>query len=1089
MRKKYFAIIIICCLLAFSPAWAEKAVEKQVNKGNIVKTINYYDDRDVLTRTEVIYSDPGIVRIVIHYDPQGKKKERMVTFFTEKFVRENGVFRNTVYYDGEGRKIRDESEAKDQNVIRMVTLYDPQGKKISQENIFTEKVAREKGFERGIMMYDRGSQKIVRQEFYFQNALVGVKDATGKALPVPKALPGKTAGESPPLLTADGPAKKQTTFATSAVPAKASPSVKLAVPDFLREPVVLSDRTITPTRIETRLKANAFSQLQHTGAVTAAKEAIRLVAGAASPERERVFESRWAPLYDYPEPGLTVYLNRVNPLLLNYAALHNAMGRAGLEHDQAVASAQGAAKTGDEAGAVNALAVVHQKQLAMAAILRQMEGVAGQIKSQGKPPDPRKAKARAKKRHETAVARLLPALEGGELDGYWISEEQWTYYTYTGMGTSQAQSHAHIFQPSFFFKKVKKVDDRVEIYFLRDFFPKPYGNGEPGERRILVVLEREAGGYYGRYGDMDYPAGRQSYLASGGYARYQAEWFPTEFVSAKGQIAGVRTARKDKYATWLPGRLPSDLESLAKMSPEQLIGLVRAKYPKINIEELVKTHRQGKEQFTSARATPVTAVQTAKSVKAATPAPPPVANAAPAPGKREEEERQERIRERESLIAFFQTDISRLQDQLRTNPKQADYINWLIMNRKSDIILEQDRIREIKTGEFIRSRTPFDDHCLAQIVVSAQKEVSRMAAANRDYRATVALIGKLPYEEQQQAWKTLNHTVKSGGSTNPEVIGKLKNALRNKYQGRLDQDAAQAEEKMADADDLVTRAEKVKGSADAAVSLLSLVVPGGQTVDKVYRSFTGSIDAVTDPDATAEGGAAQAGLNILEVWTGDILEKTRFKQWKDGLSAVAGGLNTAQKEFQKARKDGKEKPGVEAVAQGLSTGIWSYVTGKSGDRLMEAGGKAGGMAVDQCLQAVNAAPGTLNAFLSREPGQDEIPGVDKLLAQGAITELDYLQRQLNPKLVAPPGAPAGSLGGKKEPAVLMNLKKQAPVSADRIDRLIIPDLQRQGKKSGGNASDPAGSLLLMEFQTGGQSIGQVIDEIEKIAAHLQQKKK
>ena len=319
-----------------------------------------------------------------------------------------------------------------------------------------------------------------------------------------------------------------------------------------------------------------------------------------------------------------------------------------------------------------------------------------------------------------------------------------------------------------------------------------------------------------------------------------------------------------------------------------------------------------------------------------------------------------------------------------------------------------------------------------------------MAAANRDYRATLALIGKLPYGTTA-GLEDLNHTVRQRFHESG-VIGKLKNALRNKYQGRLDQDAAQAEEKMADADDLVTRAEKVKGSADAAVSLLSLVVPGGQTVDKVYRSFTGSIDAVTDPDATAEGGAAQAGLNILEVWTGDILEKTRFKQWKDGLSAVAGGLNTAQKEFQKARKDGKEKPGVEAVAQGLSTGIWSYVTGKSGDRLMEAGGKAGGMAVDQCLQAVNAAPGTLNAFLSREPGQDEIPGVDKLLAQGAITELDYLQRQLNPKLVAPPGAPAGSLGGKGAGGPDES-QKQAHVSAEPDRQAHHPDLQRQGKKA------------------------------------------
>ncbi len=1098
MKRRWIAFLIFLFLPAAYLAHAEKVVERQVNKGNITKMFSYYDDDHLLMKTEAIFSGTEIVRIVTYYDRKRKKKERMETYFTEKFAKENGVFRNTVYYDGEERKIRDESLSKDANVLRIVTCYDPAGKRISQENFFTEKLSGEKGFDRGIKIYDPETQKIAREEFYLKNVLVGAKGGAGQAKTPQEAASPITTGGVPHLM--EGGVSKTSRMTSIA-----------AFPAFLPEPVVLSDRAILPAKLETSLNVNQLSQAQYAGAVTSAKEAIRFLSGAALPRREQIFEAQWTPLYDYPDPALNLYLNKVNPLLLSYATCHHAMGRVGLEHDQAMDAARDAAGKGNEAGAVTALSILHQKQLMMASLLKQMENVAGQIQLQGKPPEPRQAKARAKQRHRQAVARLLPAEEEGEIDGFWISDEKWTYYTHTGMGTSQLSTTTHTFTPSFFLKKVKKIDERLEIYFVRDYFQKPYGNGEPGERQSLIVLEREEGGGYAQYADMDYPAGRQFYLASGGYIRYQAEWFPFETVRQKDGSIGLAQTGKIKYAAWTPQRLSQELERLGKMSPDQLLGLVHAKRPKLSMEDLVKAHRTGKEQFEAALTGP------RETLKPAKPAQPAVTKMAPPPQAivsrqvpDKDKERQERIREKEALIAFFRNDILSLEQQLKTNPGQAETIRWLIMNRKSDIILEQDRIREIQTGEFLRSRTPFDDHCLAQIVVSAQKEVSRLAAANRDYRAAVAIIGKLPYEEQQQAWKTLEATVKSGGSTDPAVIGRLKNAFRNKYQGRIDQDAAKAEERMLDADDLVTRAEKVKGSADTAVGLLSLAVPGGQTIDKVYRSFTGAMDAATDPETSATGGVVQAGFNVLEVWTGDILEKTRFKAWKDSLSAMTAGLNATQKEYQKARKEGKEKPATEAVAQGLSTGIWSYITSKSGDRLAESAG-ANGLIVDQCIQAVNAAPGTVNALLMREPGQDEIPGVDKLLAKGAITDLEYLQRQFQVRLVVPPSS---GRDGTEEPPLLVQMRKKSVVSSQQIENILLPELQRQSKKAEGKAereslqrdiqhwtdlsgtlkqagkgsSDPVSGERLIQYLTGGGSVGDVMAEIDRIATGLQRSK-
>jgi hypothetical protein len=945
-------------------------------------------------------------------------------------------------------------------------------------------------------------------------AQAGMDDAM-KELEMEEAPEKKPAKKEEPKPPAAAPAEKaQGAWAKGETAASAPASPRLAVPEFLDEPVSLSGKEAAPAGLKTSLSAVRLGQAQYAGSVTMAKESIRLLSGETTPQRAAVYEARWAPIYDNPSPELTVYLNRLNPLLLRYATLQNAMGRAALEHDQALAAAKEAARGRDEAAATTALATVHERQVLMASILREMEAVAKGMQAQGKPPDPRKSKARARQRHEAALARLQPPPEAGELDGYWESEREWTYEATVGMGTPQAAMEKRTFVPKMFIKKVKALEEGLDAYFVEDYYRHPWEG--PKQRRGLWLLERQAGGAYAKYFDFDYPNGCQTFLASGGYLRYSAEWYRDQFVSQKGQTAVIPNVRFTDGATWLPSRMPPEVEKLSKMTPEQLLALIKEKYPKLSFPEIVADHRRGKSLFEEAGSKPQGPMQVqAASKPAASEQPefqPPQKSVSEARKKALEAEKKAReelrgkIQERESLIAYFQSDIARLRDQLRTNPQKDGDIRWLIMNRESDIILERDRIRELQTGEFVRSRTPFDDHCLAQIVVGAQKEVSRMAQANRDYKAAVKLIGKLPYSEQQQAWKTLDATVRKGGSTDPAVIGKLKGALRNKIQGSLELESAKADEKMADADDLVARAEKVKGVADSMVNTLSLVTPGGQTIANVYGSITGSIDALTDPDATKAGALAQAGANILEVWTGDILEKTRFKKWKDGLSGAVSGLNAAQKEYREARKEGKDHPVIEGITRGTFAGVWSYVANTSGDRIRES--KA--LSVDGCIQAVNAAPGFLNAFISKESEEDGIPTLDKLLADGTISDVEYGLRQIDDAMSPPAPPPLDAAASPGIAPLLDNLKK-APLSSKQIEGVILPELEKRKLKearaeekdalgremdhwkkvgfilqqAAGGKTDPVRADRTMQYQTGGRSLGQVVQEVERIAAGLQ----
>ena len=98
-----------------------------------------------------------------------------------------------------------------------------------------------------------------------------------------------------------------------------------------------------PANIPPFLDLNDLSAATWGGAVSAAKEAMRLVIGPMGPGEEKAFDDTWTPLFRFPHEKLVDWLNALNPLLGQYLATRASAAEAVLGFDAAQLEAAAAA--------------------------------------------------------------------------------------------------------------------------------------------------------------------------------------------------------------------------------------------------------------------------------------------------------------------------------------------------------------------------------------------------------------------------------------------------------------------------------------------------------------------------------------------------------------------------------------------------------------------------------------------------------------------------------------------------------------------------------------------------------------------------
>jgi tetratricopeptide (TPR) repeat protein len=248
--------------------------------------------------------------------------------------------------------------------------------------------------------------------------------------PGPRGAAGAPPAPAPPAGTSS-PAPAPRSPSTSGPPAVGEPSFLVADVVRVSMPKDPLDRSSWPTgdvlwasanraplalsaagqaiRVPGHLEFARMSPGIYAAAISAAKEAMRLIQGPLTPDAEQAFDAKWAPCFDYPSQEVIEYFNKLNPLLARFLD-----GRAGFNTalqalQKELLAAGAAASENDGEGAATAMSAARAHKTLMDGYERAMGEAEAAIAALGPVPNPFEVRARHAKALAAAVAELQPA--------------------------------------------------------------------------------------------------------------------------------------------------------------------------------------------------------------------------------------------------------------------------------------------------------------------------------------------------------------------------------------------------------------------------------------------------------------------------------------------------------------------------------------------------------------------------------------------------------------------------------------------------------------------------------------------------------
>lgn len=225
-------------------------------------------------------------------------------------------------------------------------------------------------------------------------------------------------------------------------------------------------------------------------------------------------------------------------------------------------------------------------------------------------------------------------------------------------------------------------------------------------------------------------------------------------------------------------------------------------------------------------------------------------SSAVAPATAEEKARQNAIAEHQNNIAAIEKFLARDRDELgRTaDPRNRAALEWRILTAKADIQAEKDLIASMETGEYVHTRTEYDEVTHAQFVGNIQRQQQQLSAILKIMDRSERLIAIAPPAEQERLREFARRQL------SPDLIAKMDlakarqamEAIGGQVQAHYEGAAARQDEKAAWAQFGMEAASNIKTAADTGIMLTSMF--GGQPINLLYQAGTGYV----------EGGPAEA---------------------------------------------------------------------------------------------------------------------------------------------------------------------------------------------------------------------------------------
>jgi hypothetical protein len=309
----------------------------------------------------------------------------------------------------------------------------------------------------------------------------------------------------------------------------------------------------------------------------------------------------------------------------------------------------------------------------------------------------------------------------------------------------------------------------------------------------------------------------------------------------------------------------------------------------------------------------------------------PVADAADALA---EKAKKQKLAEMDGNIAFIRGNIRSYREQLEKegDPAIRAKLSYQIMTSEADIQTEEDLKKSVETGQYVHTRTTFDDFVRGQFIENIRTEQMRMEEFQRCSASLQRLAALLPPADADGARDFIARQIAPADVMNMDVakLRKMADILYKQVEARAAQDVAKGEEEVAEVG--LTWASRAKAAADGGLMVTSIVA--GPWLNVAYQGATGAWDggltegivraasSYTMPSFLAAqayqgykaGGWTQAGQNVaISFVTGKVIKYGLAKS----LSAVGKLIKpTTQEAFELAKFNQARQQG-EALVKSL----------------------------------------------------------------------------------------------------------------------------------------------------------------------------
>lgn len=542
---------------------------------------------------------------------------------------------------------------------------------------------------------------------------------------------------------------------------------------------------------------------EYNAAVNMAFECLRILYGEMSEADAEKFSAMWAPLYGTPSQVLIDYFNKLNPLLSQFLAAREAYFRTASDIQLLYLDAAEAVEQ-DEREAFDA--ILFESKL-LVGCLQSLEAamveIANRIRMLGNPPNPFIAKAEARRRYNSAFTGKAKTIYLGEC---WMGTKP-SYLSLQGVPPLNEVMFRYLFKA-----KVNGEDRFYVVELSENGIPtKEEGDDENAMLKYLDVKQY----------DCPNSVERPDFTSDGKFQTY----FPkppvmaitsmtVTYLTQKELSEGVDAEFHNAVCNYGNRVLRAGFFFKAALEWSYADRWNRYTYyengviPQEALDDFAEAVREGiRQDYANRKKSAKERRAAAAKMKAEAAALPMSEEAARQKYIKdslefEKQSKLESIASREELIREVEGQISRENEykerardrynrattdaERRSAQAEIEDIDRRIMYMRSDIQNERDNIKTLQTGEYVHTRTAFDEYAHSLMIQRIHEDAARRDATRRYANGIERQIELLPEEEREAARDRADKLFYKDGalvSGDLEKARKLANAFNNKLLG------------------------------------------------------------------------------------------------------------------------------------------------------------------------------------------------------------------------------------------------------------------------------------------------------------------